>query len=204
MKNEIDPTARVAENVRFEAPVRLEDSTRVERRVEIGRFSYLSEGSAVFARTRIGRYCSIGRYCDIGALAHPTDYLSTHPFQYSPFHFPQRAYRKRELVEFDRGEGPVIGHDVWIGTRATILRGLTIGHGAVIAAGAVVTRDVAPYEVVGGLPAKRIRMRFDAETVERLLAVAWWDLPFEALDGLPFDDLPRCLDRLEAIRAEQG
>lgn len=100
--------------------------------------------------------------------------------------------------------GTQIGHDVWIGANVTILRGLTIGHGAVIAAGAVVTDDVGPYEIVGGLPAKRIRKRFDEETIARLLEVACWNLDYERLAGTPFDDIAAALDHLEALRAELG
>ena len=65
----------------------------------------------------------------------------------------------------------VIGHDVWIGARALVLKGVTIGHGAIVAGGSVVTRDVPPYAIVGGVPAKVLRMRFDAPTVQRLLAL---------------------------------
>jgi virginiamycin A acetyltransferase len=77
-----------------------------------------------------------------------------------------------------RGGGPIeVGHDVWIGTEAPTLPGVTIGHGAVIGARAVVARDVPPCAVMAGNPARVVRMRFDAETVARLLAIAWWDWP---------------------------
>ena len=75
----------------------------------------------------------------------------------------------------------VVGNDVWMGYRATIMPGVTIGHGAIIGACAVVTRDVPPYAIVGGNPARVIRMRFDADTVARLLALAWWDWPIEKI-----------------------
>ena len=74
-----------------------------------------------------------------------------------------------------------IGNDVWIGARAVIVSNVTIGHGAVVGAGAVVTRDVSPYAVVGGVPAKIIKMRFNPEQIEKLLEIAWWDWPEERI-----------------------
>ena len=79
-----------------------------------------------------------------------------------------------------------MGNDVWIGRNALILSGVTIGNGAVIAAGAVVTKDVAPYEVVGGVPARHIKLRFGVETVIALNRIAWWDWPMEKIqESLP-------------------
>ena len=75
----------------------------------------------------------------------------------------------------------VVGHDVWLGYRATIMPGVRIGHGAIVGACAVVTRDVPPYAIVGGNPARLIRPRFDADTTARLLALAWWDWPIEKI-----------------------
>lgn len=94
-----------------------------------------------------------------------------------------------------------VGHDVWIGYRATILPGVTIGNGAIVGAHAVVTRDVAPYTIVGGNPAQLIRPRFDAATTARLLAVAWWHWPIEKITrhaALLTGDAARFLAALEA------
>ena len=77
--------------------------------------------------------------------------------------------------------GRIVGNDVWIGMGATILPGVTIGNGAIIGAGAVVGRNVAPYAIVVGNPAKPMRTRFDAETVNALLAIAWWDWPIDKI-----------------------
>jgi virginiamycin A acetyltransferase len=126
----------------------------------------------------IGDRLVIGRYCSIAAEAtfimnggnHMTSWFTTYPFPIfgqgwevaAPAQWPHRGDTR-------------VGNDVWIGYRATIMPGVTIGDGAVVATAAVVTRDVPPYAVVGGNPATVIRMRFDTATVERLLAIAWWD-----------------------------
>lgn len=125
------------------------------------RIGYRSYGNDSFFRNcEIGRFCSIGRCCSIGAARHDTRVISTHP-DFTP-------------DGFDIGPTTRIGHDVWIGDNAVVMAGLTIGDGAVIGAGAVVTRDVAAYDIVAGVPARRLRSRFDVATVQTLLASQWW------------------------------
>lgn len=136
--------------------------------VRIGYRSYAND--SFFRNCEIGRFCSIGRRCSIGAARHPISTLSTHPAA-----FPDG---------FEVGPPTVIGNDVWIGDNAVVMAGLRLADGAVVGAGAVVTRDVGPYEIVGGTPARLIRNRFDADTVARLMASQWWlygDLALEAV-----------------------
>ena len=97
-----------------------------------------------------------------------------------------------------------IGSDVWSGHNANIMPGVSVGDGAVIAAGAVVTRDVPPYAVVAGVPATIKRYRFDEKTIARLLSVRWWELELSELSGLPFREIDRCLDLIEEIKARKG
>ena len=128
---------------------------------------------------------AIGRYC---AIAHRATFLmpganhamvgpSTYPFGIMGGAFAEAL----PLAEYPwRGGGPiVVGNDVWLGTECLVLPGVTIGHGAVVAARAVVAKDVPPYAVVAGNPARVVRMRFDAATVAGLLDIAWWDWPAE-------------------------
>ncbi len=123
----------------------------------------------------IGRYGSIADGVEILLGGnHRTDWVTTYPFPALPGLWPEAE----NMTDFSRSRGDiVIGHDVWIGSQAMVLSGITIGTGAVIAARAVVTRDVPPYAIVAGNPARVVRERFDAATVEALLESRWWDLP---------------------------
>lgn len=150
------------------------------RDVAIGDFSYFERhGEAIYSD--IGKFCSIAANVRINALEHPMTRPSTHKFTYRPneyFHYRPldsdfRAMRAAKRV--------TIGHDVWIGHGAVIMPGIIIGNGAVIGANAVVTKNVGAYEIVGGVPAKKIRMRFDEKTIVRLLELNWWDWPFDKI-----------------------
>lgn len=134
----------------------------------------------------IGNYCSIAENVQVFGYDHPTDGLSTSPFTYSP-DLPLFGLGPQALGGFSRRPPhaarppPVLGHDVWVGRAAILRTGITIGHGAVIGAGAVVTRDVPPYAVVAGNPARVLRYRFDDTTIEALLATRWWTHDFGLL-----------------------
>lgn len=159
--------------------------------VELGDYSYVNRGTMVGSGT-IGRYCSIAYNCQIGMQQHPLDRVSTSSRLYgSRSILPSRA----QVEEFPAP--PVIGHDVWIGSNACIMQGVRIGTGAVIAAGAVVTRDVEPYTIVAGVPSRPLRKRFDEEAIEMLLDWQWWNMPLEELrewdDVLTSDDWQRKL-----------
>jgi virginiamycin A acetyltransferase len=132
-------------------------------------------------RLMIGKFCSIacGAKFLLTSANHTARSLSTYPF---PIFFEEWELDKKDIASaWDNKGDIVIGSDVWIGYEAVILSGVRIGDGAVVGARAVVTKDVPPYTVVGGVPAKEIRKRFDNDTVEKLLRLRWWDWPYERI-----------------------
>jgi len=155
----------------------------------------------------IGRFCSIAHRVIIGPIEHPTDWLSSSGFAWNDTVFtPYGQYRAMVSTEkLERNfERTTIGNDVWIGASAIIKRGVTIGYGAIVGAGAVVVKDVPPYAIVGGTPAKTIRYRFDEETIARLLNLQWWDytLDREALRNPQYSDVMDSISRIEDAIAE--
>ena len=143
----------------------------------IGAFSYV-RSTQVPADFQCGRYCSIAPNVEVTEHEHPLDRFTTHVCTY--------RQRYQQIIKADFGQAPTlhpfealvaaprIGHDVWIGSGTLLKRGITIGHGAVVGARSIVTRDVPPYAIVVGAPAKVIRYRFDDSIIERLLALEWW------------------------------
>lgn len=139
---------------------------------QVGDYTYIG-GSNKIQYAIIGKFCSIGPEVRIGLGIHPTHLKSTYP----GFYTNPEYYRVEKLYNFDGEEyKPVeIGNDVWIGARATILDGVKIGDGAIIATGAVVTKEVPPYAIVGGVPAKVIKYRFSESRIKELLDEKWWN-----------------------------
>jgi acetyltransferase-like isoleucine patch superfamily enzyme len=126
------------------------------------------------SKLRIGNYCSIAQNVQIFLGGnHRTDWVTTYPF-------PAYHQDASHIKDFERTKGDVnIGSDVWLCANSIILSGVSIGHGAVIANGSVVSNDVPPYAIVAGNPAKVVKYRFDEATRDRLLAAAWWEWPIE-------------------------
>ena len=132
----------------------------------IGFRSYAN--SSLLRRLRVGRFCSIGRRCSIGAALHDVDCFTTHPIARSD------SFHSDPLT--------TIGNDVWIGDNVVIVAGVSVGDGAVIGGGAVVTKDVPPYAIVGGVPARLIRPRFEEQQIADLLEAKWWKYGDRAVD----------------------
>jgi acetyltransferase-like isoleucine patch superfamily enzyme len=170
---------------------------------DIGEFSY---GRPKVRFPESGSKLVIGRYCSIADRVeillggnHRTDWATTYPFSALPELWPSAP--RTDVYHSSRGD-IVIGHDVWLGSQAMVLSGVTIGHGAVIAARAVVTKDVPPFAIAGGNPAKVIRYRFDEATVAALLDCAWWDLPQTSVAPLiPLLQSGRIAELIDAVRA---
>lgn len=147
---------------------------------QIGRGTYV--GGARLQNCTVGAFCSIGTRTRIGALGrHPTRWLSTHPAFFSPL--GQAGFTFVDRSHFEELAHVTVGNDVWIGAGAMILDGVRIGDGAIVAAGAVVTTDVAPYAVVGGVPARFIRSRFDEPSIRVLLDMRWWDWSMDKISA---------------------
>lgn len=136
--------------------------------------TFVQENSLIHT-AEIGKFCSIAMGVNVGMGQHPIDHVSTHPAFYSATQPVAKTYCKQDI--FSPFQKTRIGHDVWIGRNALIKDGVTIGNGAVVAAGAVVTHDVPDYSVVAGVPAQVIKYRFDEETRHKLIEIRWWDMP---------------------------
>lgn len=147
--------------------------------VVLGDLSYVSRGARIGHAT-VGRFCCIGPETLVGLGRHPTrQFVSSHPAFYSTRAQAQLTFVAEQ--KFEEFLPVTIGNDVWIGARAIVLDGATIGDGAIVAAGAVVTGEVPPYAIVSGVPAKVVRYRFDEATIEAIRRSRWWDLDLDVL-----------------------
>ncbi|GAA4662825.1 DapH/DapD/GlmU-related protein [Bartonella pachyuromydis] len=157
----------------------------VLRDVTVGDFSYFERNSeAIYSE--IGRFCSIASYVRMNALEHPVERLSTHKITYRPNEYFRYMPLDCSFRERRRAKRVIIGHDVWIGHGAVIMPGITIGHGAIIGANAVITKDIFPYMIVAGVPAKLLRMRFSEGIIQALLEMAWWNWSLDKIyNALP-------------------
>lgn len=164
LNSEIDKTAKIYSGSSF-------------YNSKIDRYSYVGYDSEV-VNCEIGAFCSIANGFIVGGAKHPIDWVSTSPVFYS---VGSGTGLHLGNLSIDETARTVIGNDVWIGSRVIVMQGLKIGNGAAIGAGAVVTKDVPPYAVVAGCPAKIIRYRFDEATIEMLQKSAWWNLSEQQL-----------------------
>lgn len=183
--------------VLVESPIWL--GGNLSSRVMIGAYTFLRDNVRIAGQVaHIGRFCSIAPGVVIGDGNHPTDWLSTHSFQWGEGSWiPSEAINQFTSPAERKSRKAIIGNDVWIGANAIILPGVTIGDGAIIAAGSVISRDVPPYAIVGGVPARVIRFRFDELVIERLMQIRWWRFRLDDLYGIPFNDIQATLDELE-------
>lgn len=153
--------------------------------------------NCLFVNVEVGAFCSISDNVVIGGGNHPLNWVSTSP----AFYKGRDSISKRlAALEYDSSDAhTIIGNDVWIGNGVLIKSGVTIGDGAVIGMGSVVTKDVEPYTIVGGSPAKVIRKRFDEDTIQKLLSTKWWEWEDDkiAAHSQYFNDANELLSKLE-------
>jgi phosphonate metabolism protein (transferase hexapeptide repeat family) len=140
----------------------------------IGDYTYTA-GDAQITYSEVGKYCSIASHVRIHPVNHPMWRVTQHHLTYRRVLYDLAEYDDTEFFEWRKDHKVTIGHDVWIGHGAIIMPGVSIGTGAVIGSGAVVTKDVPPYMIAAGVPAKPIKERFPKEIAEKLLEIAWWN-----------------------------
>lgn len=146
----------------------------------LGDYSYCDRYADI-ANAQIGKFANIAAFSRIGATDHPLHTASLHHFLYRSADYWEDAENDEAFFEHRQSRVAQIGHDTWIGAGAMVKPDVSIGDGAVVAAGAVVTGDVAPYTIVAGTPARLLRERQPPQTAERLIALAWWDWPHDIL-----------------------
>jgi chloramphenicol O-acetyltransferase type B len=173
---QIGPDVSIAQNTSVFGS-RMEGNSSIGREshigiCDIGAFTYFSK-QVDFYQTRIGRYCSIGPGVLCNPGMHPTQFVSTSPVFYKTETSCNSTFASAD--QFCENGRVKIGNDVWIGAKSVIKDGVTIGDGAVIGAGAVVVKNVPPYAIVGGVPARIIRFRFSPLQIDRLLRLKWWN-----------------------------
>jgi len=165
----------IGDNVAIHGGVHLEHAI-------IGNFSYVSNYSRLI-NVSLGSFCSIGPQVQIGLASHPSRvFVSTYPAFYSHDNVGCLQSFREDKIYDDSVLKTGIGNDVWIGSNVIIPGGIQIGTGAIVAAGSVVVRDVPPYAVVGGNPAKIIRYRFSDEQIRLLLESEWWGWSIEKIN----------------------
>lgn len=161
----------LADHVQLQRQTTVTD-TNIARYTYVARHAYLN-------LVTVGSFCSVGPSVLAGLGEHPIDLATTSPAFYSTRRQCGASFAR--IDHFPERRPIIIGHDVWLGARVFIRDGVSIGDGAIVAAGAVVTHDVAPYAIVGGTPAKQIRLRFPEAVILRLQAIAWWTWPDDKL-----------------------
>lgn len=166
---------------------------------KINSFTYIAPNSSIVHAT-VGKFCSISQNVFVGLPDHKIKALSTSPLFQTKKNALKISWVKSDS-DFEEHAKVTIGNDVWIGMNVLIKGGITIGDGVIIGAGAIVTKDIPPYAIVVGAPAKIIKFRFEKEIIDKLLLIRWWDLPkSELLKNISlFSDFNSCnydLDKL--------
>lgn len=195
--------------VTLEWPVHLFAGFGAQPSLELGAFSYSSSHISPHVQS-IGRYCSIAEGVTFGHQEHPTHWLSTSSFTYDRCFMgpgpnvplPNNLYATRSLADTMKPGRIIVGNDVWIGFNAYIRAGTKLGDGCVVAAHAVVTRDVPPFAIVAGNPARIVRYRFDPVICRELAELEWWQYEFTRFAELDVADVPGAIRRLRALVAD--
>lgn len=192
--------------IHFEAPVRI-GGCHIVGSIQIGAFTYLHDG--FLHRVNIGRYCSVGKNFVCLQPNHELNYITTHPMHYHGYStvFNEQVVlasgfkslkRKIETTKKTASQ-TTIENDVWIGMNVTVLNGVKISNGAVIGAGSVVTKNIPPYAVVAGNPAKIIKYRFNEAQIQKLLQLKWWEYDPEMISKFDFTKPEEFCEKLKQL-----
>lgn len=187
----------------IEAPASIDCNSHFNVK-EMGAYSFIRNDCILKNINAIGRFCSIAPGCLFGPEEHNTQMLTTstlinstsqwsyddsfNVFWKENNHFLKKVRASLSSNEFKNNQYINIEHDVWIGQNVTIMRGIRIGTGAIIGANSVVTKDVPPYTIVAGVPAKKIKNRFPEETISKLIESQWWNYSLDSLRGIDFSN----------------
>ncbi|GAA2841838.1 hypothetical protein EDC40_102339 [Aminobacter aminovorans] len=168
----IHPSAEVTQST-LGRWTEVSERTRISES-SLGDYSYVMQDCSLWCTT-VGKFSNIAAAVRCNATNHPTWRPTLHHFTYRASDYWEDASHETEFFEWRRSNAVTIGHDTWLGHGSTVLPGVTVGDGAAVGSGAVVTKNVAPYTIVAGVPAKPLRERFDRKTADRFQALAWWD-----------------------------
>ena len=193
---------RISPQCRFESPCALNSCLLTKTSLEVGAFTTF-DGTDRHGRIgdlRIGRYCAVARHVDIGSSRHPSSWLSTSIRQYKAafLQWENERGKRIHLVPYRETRPTTIGNDVCIYDHVIINAGVAIGDGAIVAAGAVVTKDVPPYAVVGGVPAKVLKYRFAPEIIDELLKLKWWRYDLADLGEIDWSDVRAAIEGVKS------
>lgn len=196
---------KIAHSIEFETPVRL-SNIGVLGHEKVGALTYIGPESEIKNAT-IGRFCSIARNVALGPPEHPVDWVSSHPMQYGGLNWFNGFESWDEMSNpnlrwLGNRAGVKVGHNVWIGRNAVVRQGVTVGDGAIIGANAFVNKDVPPYAIVAGQPAKLIRFRLPEEQISELTKLLWWNWKAPEKEAFAYDDVPKFIETFKKWKTE--
>ena len=197
---------RISKDNVFEPPCKVESSADFKSPLYIGAWSATNGESqeGIVFNAKIGRYCSIAKHAKIGLLQHPTNWLgsTTRMYNREELNYNEFTGKDVEAIPFVSQKLTEIGNDVWIGNGAALMTGVKVGDGAIVAAGAVVTHDVPPYAIVGGVPARVIKYRFDEATIKELLELQWWRYDIADFGAVDWTDVHAAIAQVKRMLKE--